>query len=111
MSRCSREHDQLAAMAVGVEHLGIVLEQAGEFIPFAVGAGLADAVGEFLQFLEHPDFDLQLLDGAGRRSLVHDLLLRLFDFGVGGVVEVVQVVVGVLRQTLPSDPRGPRHRA
>ena len=105
------EDDQLAAMALGVEHLGIVLEQAGELVPFAVGAGLADAVSEFLQVLEHPDFDLQLRDGAGRRGLVDDLLLGLFDFGVGGVVEVVEVVVGVqigrpaFRSTRTSAPR------
>ncbi len=50
------EDDELAAVPVGVEHLGVVLEQPGELVPFAIGAGLADLEGQLLQL------------GAGSRS-------------------------------------------
>ena len=46
------EDDELAAVPVGIEHLRVVLEQPGEFIPFPVGAGLANPKSEFLQVAE-----------------------------------------------------------
>ncbi len=69
-----------------------------ETVPLAVAAGAADPRGQLLQLFEHADFDLQLGDRAGGGGLVDDLFLGFFDFGVGGVVEFLQVVEGVDRQ-------------
>ena len=105
------EDDQLAAMAVGIEHLGVVLQEPGEFVPLPVGARLPNLVGQFFQVLQHPDFDLQFGDRAGRRCLIDDLLFGLLDLGVGGVVQIVEVFVGVRRAGRRSGRRGPRRRA
>ena len=86
------EDDELAAMPVGVEHLGVVLEQPGELVPFAVGAGLPDPECELLQVGQQVDFGPKFRNGPGRRRLIDDSLLGLLDLGVRGVVEVFDVV-------------------
>jgi len=56
------EDDELAAVAVHVEHLAVVLQQAGELLPLLVAAGDTDLVGEALQAGQRDDLVLQFLD-------------------------------------------------
>ena len=87
------EDDELAAVPVGVEHLGVVLEQSREFVPFAVGAGLADPRGPVVRGPSGwPISASQLGDGPGGGGLIDNLLLGCLDLGVRGVVQVVDVV-------------------
>ena len=86
------EDDELAAVAVHVEHLAVVLQQARELLPLLVAAGDAHLVGELLQAGQRDDLVLQLLDGLRRRGLVDDLLLELLELLVGQVVELVEVL-------------------
>ena len=85
------EDDELAAVAVHVEHLAVVLQQARELLPLLVAAGDAHLVGELLQAGQRDDLVLQLLDGLRRRGLVDDLLLELLELLVGQVVELFEV--------------------
>ena len=94
------EDDEFPAMPVGVEHFGVVLQQLGKLVPFAVGAGLPDAKRGSLQVLQLVDFGPQFGDGAGGGCLIDDLLLGVFDFGVGCVVEVFEVV----EREVPASP-------
>ena len=66
-------------------------EHAGEFAPLGV-AGAADVGGEGLEAFEDGDFGFELGDGLGGGGLVEDLLADGFDFVLGGVVEVLDVV-------------------
>ena len=92
------ENDELAAMPMGVKHLGVVLQQSRKLVPFAVGAGLPDAKRDAFQVEQLGDFCPQFRDRAGRRCLVDNLFLGVFEFGIGGVVEVVEVVGNQGRQ-------------
>ncbi len=85
-------------MPVGIEHLRVVLQELGEFVPFAVSAGMADLIGQVFESFEHADFDLEFRDRACRRCLIDDFLLGLLNFGVRSVVQVVQVVLSVRGQ-------------
>jgi len=90
------EDDELPAMAVGVEHLRVVLEQPGEFIPLPVGPGLANSKRELFEVAEQFDFGPQFRDGSGGGGLVENALFGLFQLDVGSVLDVVDVV-GVQR--------------
>ncbi len=81
------EDDELALPAAGVAHLGIVLENAREFVPLAVLARSDDGLGLLFEPLEDDDFGLQLGDGAGRRGLIDEVLFEvLLLLGVEVVV-------------------------
>ena len=82
----------LRRVAVHVEHLAVVLQQAGELLPLLVAAGDAHLVGELLEARQRDDLVLQLCDGLRRRGLVDDLLLELLELLVGQVVEVFEVL-------------------
>ena len=86
------EDDELATVAVRVEHLAVVLEQARELLPLLVAAGDAHLVGELLEARQRDDLACELRDGLRRRGLVDDLFLELLELLVGQVVEVVEVV-------------------
>ena len=92
------EDDELAAMPVGVEHLGVVLEKLRKLVPFAVGAGLPDAKRGSHQSRQLVDLGAKLGDGAGGGRLIDDLLFGVFELGVRCVVEVVDVVGRKCRQ-------------
>ena len=98
------EYDELAAAAVGREHLGVVLKQARELFPLAVAAGLHDAGGLFLQIPQDDDLGLQLGDGFGRGGLIDHLvgqdLVFLGRQVAGGVVEVLGHVDAALDDVL-----------
>ena len=66
-------------------------QNPGQFAPLGV-AGAADFGSQTLQALEDGYLGLKLGDGAGGGGLVKDLLADGFDFVLGGVVEVLDVV-------------------
>ena len=86
------EDDELAPVPMGVEHLGIVLQEPRELVPFAVGPRLADFESGLLQVAEQFDFGLEFGDGARGSRLVQHLLLGRLQLGIGGVLDLVQVV-------------------
>ena len=92
MSRCSVKTMSLRRVAVHVEHLAVVLQQAGELLPLLVAAGDAHLVGELLEAGQRDDLGLRAPDGLRRRGLVDDLLLELLELLVGQVVEVFEVL-------------------
>ena len=57
------------------------------------------------------DLGLQFRDGPGGRRLIDDLLFGLFDLGIRGVVEVVDVVRRQRRQAGVQIDAGLRRRA
>jgi len=86
------EDDEFAAVPGGVEHFRVVLEQAGQLVPFLIGVRLPHLQGRRFEALEHGDFGLQLGDGAGRGRLIDHALLGFLHLGVGSVFEVVESV-------------------
>jgi len=88
------EDHQFPAVARRVEHFSVVLQQPRQLVPFAIGAGLPDAHRPPFQFLELGDLGAQLGDGAGRRRLIDDALLSGLYFGVGGIVQIVEIILG-----------------
>ena len=87
------ENDELASLAIGVKHLGLVLKQAGELGPFAVLPATADALGQRFQLLEPVDFGLQLGHSPGSRCQIHHLLGGLLELLLRGVFELIDSLV------------------
>jgi hypothetical protein len=98
------EDDELALPAIGIAHLGRVLQQLGEFVPLAVLAGVHDLPGLLLQAFEDDDLGFEFLDGLRGRGLIDDGFLEVFVVvwrqRIGGVPNVVG-------DTLPLKPFGP----
>ena len=67
-------------------------EQRGEFAPFRVESRAADVGGEGFEARQRFDFRLQFDKRLRGGGLVEDLFLHVFDFGLGGVLEIVDVV-------------------
>ena len=77
------EDNQFALPPVGIPHLGRVLKQLGEFVPFAVLPGVDNFPGLFLKVFEAENLGFQFLNGLGRRSLIDNRLFKiLVSFGV-----------------------------
>ena len=68
------EDDHLATVTACRVHLGAVLQQVGELLPFLVVARLHDAKCLVLQVLEDQNFGFQLGDGFRRGGLIDDLV-------------------------------------
>ena len=86
------EEDQLAAAAAGGEHLRLVLQQAGEFFPLLVVAGVDQALGLVLEVFEDQDLGFQLGDGLGGGGLIDHLIGEAFVvFGAEFFIELVEV--------------------
>ena len=82
------EDDELARPPVGVDGQRFVLQDSAELGPLAVGAGVADLLGNRRQVCEFEDFGVEFLYGLGSGGSVEQFLFEFFDlFGV--------VVVGV----------------
>ena len=93
------EDDELALAAIGIAHVGVVLQDAGEFVPFAVLPRGDDSFGLMFESLEDDDFLLQLGDGAGGGGLIDQ---GLFEVLLLLGVEVV-VVLGNIGERLGQD--------
>jgi hypothetical protein len=68
--------DELALATAGIAHGGVVLQDAGEFVPFAVLPRGDDSFGLMFESLEDDDFLLQLGDGARRGGLIDQVSSR-----------------------------------
>ena len=100
------EDNELAPASVSVEHLGVVLKQTRQFIPFSVRSGFSHIESEPLQVLEQCNFSAEISDGPGGGGLIDDLLLDRLNFGVGSVVQVINIVfrkVGQVRGCIDAD--------
>ena len=93
------EDDELAQAAAGIAHGGIVLQDAGEFVPFAVLPGGDNGLGLMFESLEDDNLLLQLGDGAGGGGLIDQ---RFFEILLFLGVEVV-VVLGHIGERLGED--------
>ena len=71
------EDDELALPAIGIAHFRRVLEQLGEFVPFAILAGMHDLPGLLLQPFEDDDFGFEFLNGLRGRGLIDDCFLEV----------------------------------
>jgi len=72
------KEDELAQAAAGIAYSGIVLQDAGEFVPFAVLPGGDNALGLMFESLEEENLLLQLGNSAGGGGLI-DLRYQVFD--------------------------------
>ena len=64
------ENNELAQTPAGVAHIRIVLQDAGEFVPFAILPRGDDGFGLVFESLEDDDFLLQLGDRTGGCGLI-----------------------------------------
>ena len=94
------EDDHLAAVALRIEHFGVVLEEGRQLLPFLVRSAAADLQRQRFQVLQDLDFGLEFSDGARRRRLIDDGLFGFLDLRVGRVVEIVDVFFGEAGQAL-----------
>ena len=60
------EDNQLAPMPLSIEHFGVVLQQAGQPLPLAVGTAAPHLVRQFFQTGQQSNFDFQFGNGARR---------------------------------------------
>ena len=101
------EDDQLLALPIRCEHTGVVLQQRGELIPFAVFAADSHVIGELLQPAQGRQLRLQFPNGTGSRGLIRDVFFFLLDlFGRIIVFIVVCIVMdaGLVFLSLLADP-------
>ena len=68
-------------------------EQVRQLAPLGVLAAAPDFRGQRLQARERGDLDRELGERGRRRGLVEDLLLGSLDLVLGGLVEILQIVV------------------
>jgi hypothetical protein len=87
------EHDELEAAARGVAQQGVVLQDAAELVPLAVGAARAHLGGAVLEAGERLDLGAQLVGGGGGRGGVEHVVLGRGGVA-GGPVVLVEVVGG-----------------
>ena len=87
-------------------------EQRRQLAPLLVLAAAPDRVREAFQSLQRLDLDPQFLDRARGRGLVEDLFLGRFQFGVGRIVQVLDIFL-VEEPATPRriDARRPGRRA
>src|SRR5439155_9246092 len=70
------KEDELAQSAAGIAHGGIVLQDAGEFVPFAVLPGGDNSPGLMFESPEEDNLLLQLGDGVGSSGLIDQRFLE-----------------------------------
>ncbi len=71
--------DQLATMAVGIEHLRMILQQPGELFPFLVRSTATNCQGLCFKPPQDFDFGLKFSDRPSYRRLIDDGFFGLLD--------------------------------
>ena len=88
--------DQLALATGSITHLRCVLQDLGEFVPFAILARCHHGFGFGFKSFENDDLSLKLVDAAGCRGIIDEGLFQVFlFFGI----EIV-VIFGNIRQCI-----------
>ena len=90
------------AVALCIEHLCVVLQQPGQFIPLLVRAGLTHSQGLLLQPFKQAYFGLEFGDCLGRRRLIDHPLFDIVQFRVRGILQFIQIVSRVFGKIRPE---------
>src|SRR5579884_3121477 len=88
------EDHQLQALAPGIKHRFVALQQTRQFLPFAVGPTAPHLTRPLLQLREDEQFGFQFGHCARRRCPIYDLLFQFLQLGPRRVLQVFQVVFG-----------------
>jgi hypothetical protein len=80
----AREHDDLAHVTVLVLGQLAVLQDRPQFLPLAVGTGVAAQAGQFRHVRQQVNLSVQLGHRRGRSGRVDDVVLELLQLLTAG---------------------------
>ena len=98
-----RKNNQLFAIAVGVLHQIIVLQNGGKFIPFPVCSAGANLIRHGFQIAKNINFRLQFRNGCGGGRLIGNRFFLFFQFVCRKIIHIILILGNA---ELPGHIRG-----
>src|SRR5208282_3605376 len=95
--------DQLTTMAVGIEHLRMILQQPRQLFPFLVRSAATNSERQCFKPLQNLNFGLKFSNCSSRGRLIDDCLFGLLDLGIWGVIKLVDILIRKIRNLLKVD--------
>src|SRR5436853_4719151 len=90
-------------MAMGIEHLRVILQEPGKLFPFLVCSASANPLGQRFKSPQDFNFRLKFSDGSSRCRLINDRLFGLFDLRIRGVIKFIDILISEVRYLLSAD--------